>query len=106
GLEDPVEPHGVIHADQRAEEDTAGGGHAGADGEDGGVDKGHGDAHGGGHNPVLGGGADPDAVGGVLEEEPEGGDDPRREGGDGDPVRRVVEVEEREVAGEGLQDLA
>ena len=96
----------MIDADERAEQHAARGGHARADGEDRGVDPRHRDAHGLGHDAILRGGADPDAVGAVFEEQPEGADDGGREPRDQHPVPRVFEVEQRELAGEGLLNLA
>src|SRR5207247_6342159 len=58
------------------------------------------------HDAVLRGGADPDAVGAVFEEQPEAADDRSRKPCDHDPVPGIVEIEELEVAGERLVDLA
>ena len=106
GFQHPVEAHGVVDADQGTEQHAARRRHAGADGEHEGVHPGNRNAHGLRHDAILRGGADPDAVGAVFEEQPEAADDGGREAGDDQPVPRVVEIEQAEVAGERLLDLA
>src|SRR6516165_2470902 len=96
----------MVDADQRAEQHAARGSHAGADGERSGVDPRHRDAHGLGHDAVLRGGTNPDAVLAVFEEQPKGADDGGRERRDQQPVPGVFKIEEGEITGEGLLDLA
>ena len=96
----------MVDADQRPEQHAARGRHPGADREDCGVHPRHRNAHGLRHDPVLRGGADPDAVGAVFEEQPERADDRAGEHRDQHAVPGILQIEERELAGEGLRDLA
>src|SRR5437763_748558 len=105
-LQYPVDPHGMVDADERTEQHPARRGHAGADGEGAGVDPRDRDAHGLRHHAVLHGGADPDAILAVFQKQPKGADDGRRERGDQQPVPGIFEIEEREITGERLLDLA
>ena len=105
-FQDKVEPHGVVHAYEGTKEDAAGGGHPGADREHQSVDERHRDPHRLRHDAILGRGTNPDAILAILHEEPERADDRRRQKRDDDPIPGVFEVEEREVASEGLLDLA
>ena len=96
----------MVDADERTEQHPARRGHAGADGEGAGVDPRDRDAHGLRHHAVLHGGADPDAELAVFEEQPEAADDGGRQAGDHQPVPRIFQIEEIEVAGVRLVDLA
>ncbi len=58
------------------------------------------------HGAVLRRGADPDAELAVFEEEPDAADDRGRQNRDQHAVPRIDQIEERELPGEGLPDLA
>ena len=96
----------MIDADQRSEQDAAGSRHSGTDGKHDSVHLRHRNTHGLRHDAVLRGCADPDAVAAVFEEQIEPGDDGSRERRDHDSVPGILQVEERELAGEGFLDLA
>src|SRR5262249_2736434 len=106
GLKHPVEPHGVVDADQWPEQHPARRCHAGAEREGGRMHQWYGNAHRLRHHAILRRGPDPDSVFAEFEEKPETTDDCRRKAGDHKAVPGVFKVEQCEVTAERLLDFA